>query len=435
MFWGLTSLDWMALAIFAGCVTASAFFSVSETAITSLGTLKVKHLINSRGRAVEHLDFWLHHPSRVLTTILIGNTLVAVLASAVATDFATRYGSAHAVEIATIVTTAVVLLFGEVIPKTLGKAFPEPIGLSTLKVIRILHWMVFPLVVFFSSIGVWTVRLIGRDVRTGPPITEEELEFLVNVGERSGVLEEMKSDMLSGVFEFDETRVREIMTPRPDMSFIDSKTGYRDVLKMVVECGHSRIPVYEGRVDNIVGILMVKDLLRFAADCASDFKITEIMRKPFFVPESKTINEVFKDLKSTKNHMAIIIDEYGGTAGLVTMEDILEEIVGEIQDEHDAEEAGIKDVDEKTALVAGTVNIEEFCEHFEVETILKAQIKEVQEEGIDTIGGWVTHLLEDMPRLGQKIELGPLMVEVTEVQRHRIMRLKIVRAAAARSAE
>jgi CBS domain containing-hemolysin-like protein len=255
-------------------------------------------------------------------------------------------------------------------------------------------------------------------------MTEEELEFLINESESEGVIKDFKKDMISGVFEFDETKVREIMTPRPDLNSIQKDDDFDNVVKLSIRTGHSRIPVHDEHLDNIVGVVFAKDLMRLAYSSNGEKpKISDVMREAFYVPESKTIIDVFKDLKRTKNHMAIVIDEHGGTAGIVTMEDILEEIVGEIQDEFDVEEAKILEIDNNIYDVAGSVNIDEFSEFFD----LDESIIEDTDNDADTVGGLLTHLLGDLPEVGQKSQLGPLVLEVSEVGRKRIERLRVTR--------
>jgi CBS domain containing-hemolysin-like protein len=424
----LTERDIAQATIIGTCLVFAAAFAAAETAITSLGSLKAKHILDNDGKAVRQLNLWLNHPGRVLTTLLIFHTAVMITASAVATDLSARYFEDKAIGVATVVTTVMVLIFGEIIPKSFARTHAEQMALPSLRAIYVLYVMSMPVVVAFSEFAMRIVRILGGVRKESPPITEEELEFLVNVGERAGVLEETKKEMIVGVFEFDETRVREIMTPRPDIRWLRVDSGINEALNIAVESGMSRIPVcgVDG-IDHVVGVLLVKDLLKVARDAArgrSEFNLKRIMREPYFVPESKMIMDVFKELKSTKNHIAIVIDEHGGTAGLVTMEDILEEIVGEIQDEYDTEEAEILELEPGIYDVAGACHIDEFLEFFGME---KEDVAERPEEGIDTIGGWITSLLGDLPEVGKTVRIGPLNIEVSDVERHRIKRVRVSR--------
>lgn len=422
----LTQHDLIQLAIIAVCLTLSAFFAGAETAVTSLGSLKAKHLLDSEKRAVKPLTLWLNHPNRVLTTILIFNSTVHIFASAIATDFASRHFESQAIGFATGAMTFLVLVFGEITPKSYAKTHAEQLAMPMLRLIYFIQVLMFPLVWGLSELSNGIVRKLGGERKDSPPITEAELEYLVNVGERAGVLEETKKEMIVGVFEFDETKVREIMTPRPDIKYLTSDATYDDALHLAIESGMSRIPICdESGIDHIVGILLVKDLLRIArANHKDAFHLKSVMREPFFIPESKLIMEVFKELKSSKNHIAIVIDEHGGTAGLVTMEDILEEIVGEIQDEYDVEEAEILELEDGVYDVAGSTNIDEFLEYFEID---ERDVAEEREDDIDTIAGWITSLLGELPEVGKTVRIGPLNVEVSEVERNRVLRVRVSR--------
>ena len=422
----LTSYDTTQLAIILVSLLVSAFFSGTETAITSLGSLKAKHLVDQNGAAKRQLNLWLNHPARVLTTILIFNNFFHILASAVATDFASRHLQSQAIGIATGVMTLLILFFVEIIPKSFARTHAERIAVPTLRVIYVIYVLMIPIVWLVSEFAARVVSKLGGVRQENPPITEEELEYLVNVGERAGVLEETKKEMIVGVFEFDETKVREIMTPRPDVKWLNEGSNLSEALVLAVESGMSRIPVCENAsIDNVVGILLVKDLLKVARDQpqgGGDFNLKMIMRAPFFVPESKPVMDVFKELKSSKNHIAVVIDEHGGTAGVVTMEDILEEIVGEIQDEYDTEEAEILELEPGIHDVAGSCNIDEFLEYFDID---ENTIADKPDDGIDTLAGWIVALLGELPEIGKTLRIGPLNVEVTDVERQRIRRVRV----------
>ncbi len=416
------------IATIIACLLLSAVFSASETAITSLGSLKAKHILDNDGRAPRQLGLWLHHPGRVLTTILVFNNAVKILAAAIITDMASRFFASNAIGIATGLTTLLVLVCGEIIPKSYARANADALAVPALKIIYGIYMLSWPIIWAFSEFAARIVKSLGGAKHDAPPITEEELEFLVNVGERAGVLEETKKEMIVGVFEFSETKVREIMTPRPDVKWLRSDCTYEDALNLAISSGMSRIPVCASDgIDHVVGILLVKDLLRVARSSNgphAGFDVRLIMREPFFIPESKLIMDVFKELKSSKNHIAIVIDEHGGTAGLVTMEDILEEIVGEIQDEYDVEEAEILELEPGIYDIAGSTHTDEFLEFFELD---EDDLAEKPEESIDTIGGWITSVLGELPEVGKTVRIGPLNVEVSDVERHRIRRVRVSR--------
>ena len=417
--------DTAALIGFITCGIVSAVFSGAETAITGLGSLKAKHILDTRGDKAKELNLWLTHPSRVLTTILLFNTAVNILASAIATEYANRAFNDQALAIATGFTTLVVLIFGEIIPKTIGKIYTETLAVPAMKFVFFWYRVTYPLVLGLSYTSSSLIKAFGGGKhQPGPQITEAELEFLVNVGEKAGVFEATKQDMISGVFEFDEIKVREIMTPRTDMTAIELKTPLREAVKLAYESGHARIPVYDERIDNVVGILLAKDLLQFATapEKLQVVRIQHLMRKARQVPESKLIMDVFKELKRSKSHMAIVIDEYGGTAGIITLEDMLEEIVGDIQDEHDEEEAKVIEVSPGIYDVLGLMNLDEFWDFFDIEP---EQIHGDGEHDAETVAGYMIQAIGDLPKVGQSIQMGPLTCEVSQVSRHRIERVRV----------
>jgi len=229
---------------------------------------------------------------------------------------------------------------------------------------------------------------------------------------------------LEGAFEIEETKVREIMTPRLDMVAIHSDTSIPEIKKILVSSGHSRLPVYSADLDDITGIVLAKDIMRLDVEGRSSFSSAkDVLRGVTFAPESRSIAEVLKDLKRARSHLAVIVDEYGGTSGIVTMEDILEEIVGEIEDEHDLEEVGIVAIGEGVFEVNGVVNIDEFLEFFHLDIL--ALPEDLQPEDVDTLAGWVTQLTQEIPEKGQSVEIGGLLIEITEADRRRIVKTKV----------
>lgn len=408
-----------------GCLLLSAFFSAAETAITSLGILKAKHLLDVGGKSAAHLKFWIAHPGRVLATILIYNTGVNILASSIVTELAYERFQNSAVGVATGITTFLVLVFGEVIPKSFAKAYYERLALGFLKVIIFIYYLSYIIIRPLSGFADWVIRFASGGRLHTPLITEEELEFIVNEGEKAGVIGDIKKNIIDGAFDFDETKVREIMTPRTDIKAFSIDTPVAEMMDRAVDTGYSRFPVYRNHVDHMVGMVLVKDLLaQTVSPKPTHTTAKEIMREALFAPESKSIMEVFKDLKRTKNHMAIIIDEYGGTAGLVTMEDILEEIVGEIQDEFDVEEAKIIQISPKLFDVSGALNLDDFFKFFK----LKEEDILDNDQDVDTLAGLVTQLIGQLPKVGQSVNISGLNLEVKEVKHRRIhlVRVKVL---------
>lgn len=422
----LSPEDTYGIILMVGCLIGSGFFSSTETAVTALDRLKVKHIMQTRGDSANSLRLWSEHPDRVLATVLIFNNIVNILASAIATDMAFRHFENQAVGIATGVTTLLVLVFGEIIPKSFAKAHAETVAIFAMKIINLIYNVFKPIIILFSGLATGVIKTFSEQT-TDDNVTEEQLEFMIDEGHKAGVIKDLKKEIIEGAFDFDETRVKEIITPRPQLSVLSSQHTYKDALEMAVETGHSRIPVYGENIDQIIGVVLAKDLLAFVTkgNEPTQMLVTDIMREAFFAPEASTIMQLFKDLKRTKNHMAVIIDEYGGTAGIVTMEDILEEIVGEIQDEFDSEELNFVKVNDNIIDVAGWVNMSDFFDFFEIEEDELSD--EEKDHESDTIAGWLTDMTDRMPEIGQKVTLSNLVIEVTKLDNHRIERVRVAK--------
>lgn len=408
-------IEWLAIMV---CFVVAGFLSCTETAVTSLDPLKVKHILSSRGDKARSLKLWADQPERVLVTILIFNNLVNILAAALATNITLAYFANHAVAIATGVITFIILVFCEIIPKSFGKAHAEPIAILAMKIITWMYYLSYPLVKLLAGLAGVVIRLFSGGRVINHNVTQEQLEFLVGEGQRVGVLKGMKKDIIEGAFEFDETRASEIITPRTSIRCLHEDATFDQAFELAVETGHSRIPIYKDSLDQITGVVLLKDLMAAThdADGGSKLQVKTIMRKPFFAPESKTIMRLFVDLQRTQNHLAIIIDEYGGTLGLVTMEDILEEIFGEIQDEHDEEDPYFTKLNQHTWQVSGSVSLDDFIDHFQLDAF---------EHEADTLAGWITDMTKEMPQIGQTVTFNNLKIEITEVSQRRVVQTKV----------
>jgi CBS domain containing-hemolysin-like protein len=263
----------------------------------------------------------------------------------------------------------------------------------------------------------FTTRFLRRLFSARPRVrTEEELQAVINASEEEGIINEEEGEMLHSIFEFGETVVREIMVPRTDMVSCSTEATIADLLKAVISSGHSRIPIYEGSNDRIVGLVYAKDLLKYWGSQDGEVPITEVMRPPFFVPETKKIEELLKEFRTRRMHMAIAIDEYGGTSGLVTIEDLLEEIVGDIMDEYDLEEDWLKEDEDGTVLIDCRLNIEEFADHFNVT---------IPREKFDTVAGWLFDLLGHVPLQGEETVFGNLSIRVEECDERKIRLVRV----------
>lgn len=253
-------------------------------------------------------------------------------------------------------------------------------------------------------------------------LTEKELQEAITSSEEEGVLNEAEGDMLQSIFEFGETIVREVMVPRTDMVCCSADAGLRPLLDLIIESGHSRIPIYEGSADKISGVVYAKDLLRHWGKDLDSLQLSEVMRAPYFIPETKRIEDLLKDFRARRVHIAIAVDEYGGTSGLITIEDLIEEIVGDIQDEYDVEENWLQPQEDGSLLVDARTNVEELEEFFDVE---------IARDKFDTVGGYLFHLLGNVPQPGEKIHVGDLFLMVVESDERKIRKVKIWREARA----
>lgn len=410
------------------CIVIAAFLSATETAVTSLSSLKTKHMQESHGPKARVLNLWLNTPHRVLASILIGSTLTTVLATILA-DHAVRivFGSSSVVAVA-LLMTIILVTFSAILPKTIAKIFATDLAVPLLRIFYAVYMVLWPVTWIFSEFGNFLMKTFGKNrMKDMPQITEEELEFLIDVGEEEGVLAEQKHEMLSGVFELGDTVVREIMVHRLDMTAVPLSKKILDVVKMFRTTGLSRIPIYDERIDNIIGIAHAKDALEYICThlhsaTLKDADINAISRDPMFVPESKPVDELFQEMRKQRQHIAIVLDEYGGTSGLITMEDIIEEIVGEVRDEFDNEEDAIRpSMKPQEYLVECKVHVDDFCDFFDLE--MSDLLEEDEASEFDTLGGLIFHKLGRIPRVGEKLEFNKVRLEVVDVTRRRVRRV------------
>jgi putative hemolysin len=407
----------LGLAGFAALLFLSGVFSGSETALFSLSRIELEEL-DPRG-SIRRL---MRDPERVLIAILLGNTLVNVAAGSLGALAALRVSEAGGYpEGATIalevgVVTFLILIFGEVAPKmyamqrnklTAGRN--APLVLATLRAFS-------PVV---AALSAFVGKMQGRVGDDGTPfVTAEELRTIVALSEEHGTLEEDERDMIDSVMEFGDTVVREIMVPRVDVDCFDDTTTVGDAIEKIKQLGHSRLPVYRGDIDHVLGILYVKDLLKLDLDRDRGRTLSELVRPPHYTPESKKAGELLRELQRRRTHIAMVVDEHGGTAGLVTLEDLIEEIVGEIRDEYDNEEPLVQFVDSRTVVASGIVRLDELADEIEVE---------LESEDVETLGGFLMEAFGRIPSEGEKIERAGLEFTIESVEEQRITRVRIVR--------
>ncbi len=345
----------------------SAFFSASETAITTLWPWKVKELAEEEdGKGP--FSLLEEDITRFLTTILVGNNLVNIAATALVTDLATKAFGDAGVGIATGVMTFLVLFFGEITPKSLAVHHADRIARVVIKPIYWLSILLYPIGRFFTWASTLILRALGLEPRNEPLVTEDELRLILAGAERSGAIEEAEEDMIQGVLELGETQVKEIMVPRVEIVAVQADASLREFLDLVREHRFSRYPIYEENIDHIIGIALIKDLLDYVDDGRLDeVRVRAIAHDAYFVPESMPVWNLLRELRRRKMHMAIVVDEFGGTAGLVTLEDVIEEIIGEIYDETDELEQDIKKLADGAYLIDAQTPLDDVAEALETE--------------------------------------------------------------------
>ena len=393
-------------------IVFSAFFSGVETALFSLSNLKVRHLVEKKRRNAKTLESIKQRSHHLLTTILIGNNVVNIAAAALATVIASDYFQSNVVGIVTGIMTLVILVFGEVTPKTLALRHNESVALFVAGFMNTLMIILYPLV---KLLDILTVTMTGR-LRTvkRPIVTEEELKTMVKAGEEAGEIKESEKNMIHRIFKFDDIDVADIMTARPYMVSVNMKHKVKDLWALFAKSHHTKIPVYEKTKDKIVGMVYLHDVLK---EPSKNTSIEKIMRKAYFVPETKKVDSLLKAFQARQNSIAVVVDEHGIVSGLVTMEDVLEEIVGEIVEETDKISPDIKKISKNSWWVLGKADIEEVNK--------KIDSKFREEEDFETIGGYVLNKIGRIPDEHEEINDGKYLFTIEKLDSNRIMEVKI----------
>ena len=331
----------------------SAFFSASETALMTLSKIRLRNMVESKIKGANIINKLLQNPSKLLGGILVGNNIANIGASALATSLAITYFKDSGVAIATFTMTILVLIFAEITPKSLAAQNSEKIALKIAKPLSLITFILNPLITVLIYITNTIIKMLGGEVNKSRPfITEEELKTMVSVSHEEGMLEGEEKQMIYNVFDFRDSQAKDVMTPRTDMIVANSNSTYAELINVFRKEQFSRLPIYEDTVDNVIGVLYIKDLI-FFEDGKEEFKIEKHMRTPYFTYEFKSTADLFADMRLKRIPISIILDEYGGTAGLVTFEDLVEEIVGDIDDEYDDDIDKIQVIKEDEFIVAG----------------------------------------------------------------------------------
>lgn len=411
----------------------NAFFSAAEMAIVSINKNKIRMLTENGNRKAILLEKLMEEPSKFLATIQVGITLAGFFASAYAATglsgrlavFLEVHGIAYSSQIAlisiTILLSYFTLVFGELYPKRVALQRSEAIAMFAIRPIVAVSRVTMPFIRLLSSSTNLIVRATGmKTEKLDEKVSMEEIKSVIEVGQEHGIINETEREMIESIFEFDDKVADEVMTSRPDVFAIDINSRPEEILKELLEENYSRVPVYENDIDNIIGILFMKDFIIEASK--HDFEhvdIRKILRTPYFVPAAKPIDELFKELQSSKNHIAILINEYGGFEGIVTIEDLIEEVMGKILDEYDEVEPDITKIDKNTYIVDGLIPIGEVNDFLDID---------LQSEHSDTIGGFVIDLIGSIPKDGDEkiIEYENIIFKVEEVKAKRIEKVKII---------
>jgi CBS domain containing-hemolysin-like protein len=409
--------DYLLLVLFIICLALSAFFSSSEVALISITRAKVRTLFNEGRKGSEALSELKEKPSRFLVSILIGNNIVNIAAAAIATAVTISIFGDIGVGIATFVVVILLLIFGEIGPKIYAARHTESLALRVSRPVLVLTKIFSPIT--------WAIEKVtgrfGAPADMGEPsVTEEEIKEWIEVGKEEGTIEQEEREMLYSVLEFSDTNAREIMTPRVDVALIEDTRSLDEAMQVFNETGFSRLPVYHDAVDNIIGILNIKDVFSTGVSGKKNIALKDLMYDAFFVPETKKIDELLKELQLRKVHMAVVLDEYGSFSGIVTVEDILEELVGDILDEFDREEPEIQKISEGTFVVDAKVWVEDLNDELDISLPVH--------ESYETIGGLLIDRLGHIPHPGESVHIPESHVSMVVMQMlaRRIAKIKLI---------
>lgn len=396
-------------------IILSSFFSASETALMSISKIRVRHMIEENIKGANRVKELIDNPSSLLASILVGNNVVNIASSSLATVLAINLIGSRGVAISTIIMTIVVLIFGEITPKTLASQNSEQISLRVANPIFIVSKMLKPVVIITTTISKFFIKLLGGKSDSNKPfITEDELKTMVDVSEEEGILKSEEKDMIHNVFQFGDLYAKDVMVQRVDIIALDIEESLDKIISVIKEEGFSRIPIYSNTIDNIVGILNVKDII-FMED-TKGFSLKNYMREITYTYEFRKVTELFKDMNKNRQHMVVVLDEYGGTVGIVTIEDLIEEIVGDISDEYDDEEPEIYVVKEDEYIVEGSVRIEDINELIGTK---------IESEEFDSIGGFIIGVLGRFPNISEEIIYSNYRFIIEDIDRNRIKKIRI----------
>jgi putative hemolysin len=408
-------------------ILLTAFFCSSETAFFYLQRVKVEHLVSTKVKGAERVARLIQRPDRLLSVILLGTNLAITAASALATVLAVSVWGEPGILIATVGLTAIILIFAEVTPKTIATHHAEGLSLVLARPIEVISWLFIPFVLVLSWIASGFSRLVGGTPVPRSLVSDEEIRTMISVGHKEGTVEEGEAKMLHRVFDFGDRPVLEVMVPRPEVVCIEEGSTVADFLSLYAESPLSRFPVYQENMDNVVGILSIKDVLMAQAKeiITNESTVDELVRPAYFTPETKRINELFAEMRDKNYRMAVVVDEYGGTAGIVSLSRLVEEIVGPVGDELAAAEKEYEVINEYTFQIDGSMRIEEVNEEMGLS---------LPEGDYETVAGFVLDLLGHIPRLNEQLRYKGLKLVITEMRGMKIEKILLTKEAHAASA-
>lgn len=393
----------------------SAVCSATETAFSSANRIRLKNMAASGKKSAQKALDITENFDRALTAILIGNNVVNISSSSLATVVFTEKFGSGSVAYATLVMTVLVLIFGEILPKSLAKENAESFSMAMSAPLSVFIIIVTPAIWFFSGIKKLANKMLGSS-KHQPSVTEEELKYIIDEIETEGVLEEQESDLVRSALDFDETTIDEVLVPRVNVIGVEMHADIEKIKQVFIDNCYSRIPVYDRTIDSIVGIIHQADFFKMYLSGESDLE--SIMNQPVFIPENKCISEVMKLMQKKKVHMAVVVDQYGGTEGICTLEDIIEELVGDIYDERDEEDSSFVCLSDNSWQVSAELSVSDFLE--------KAQLEEqLIEADSNSLGGWVVEQLDRFPENGERVVIEPFVIEVKMEDAQRIDTLTI----------
>lgn len=407
-------------------IILSAFFSSVETAFSTVNTIRLKHDAQNGSKKAQDALYITENYDKALTTVLIGNNIVNISCSSIATVLCINLFGDMGAAISTGAVTLLVLTFGEIMPKCIAKERADSYCLFTARALRILMTVFTPIVFIFIKMKSAALKRMHKNEKT-PSVTEDELKYIIESIEEEGVLEQQERELVQSALDFDEKTVQEVLTPRVDITAIEVNDDVRDIAKLILSERYSRIPVYKDTLDNIIGILHTRDFLEAIVNGETP-NIQKLIQPAYFIYKTKKLSKVLTDFKHKKLNIAIVSDEYGGTVGIVTMEDLLEEIVGEIWDEDEEIEHMYKEFPDGSYEISGDMDIDEMLELFALDP------KTIQSESV-SVGGWVLEMLGSIPNEGDSFQFDPLFITVTEVSEQRITKLVIKKSVEQKQAE